>query len=76
MASAAAVASSSSDAFDISMPVRSATIVWKFSSDSRRPCMHNRTGKEWQGAPQSANASNAQPLWALTPLVKRLLQRH
>ena len=38
MASAAAVASSSSEAFAISMPVRSVTMVWKFSSASRRPC--------------------------------------
>ena len=37
IASAAAVASSSSDAFAISMPVRSATIVWKLRSDSSRP---------------------------------------
>ena len=38
MASAAAVPSSSSDAFATSMPVRSVTMVWKLSSDSRRPC--------------------------------------
>ena len=38
IASAAAVASSSSDAFAMSIPVRSLTIVWKFSSDSSRPC--------------------------------------
>ena len=38
IASAAAVASSSSDAFATSMPVRSSTRVWKFSSASRRPC--------------------------------------
>ena len=38
IASAAAVASSSSEAFATSMPVRSSTIVWKFSSASRRPC--------------------------------------
>jgi hypothetical protein len=38
MASAAAVASSSSDALAISMPVRSAIIVWKLIKDSRRPC--------------------------------------
>ena len=38
IASAAAVASSSSDAFAISMPVRSVTIVWKFTSASSRPC--------------------------------------
>jgi hypothetical protein len=37
-ASAAAVASSSSDALAIGRPVRSTTICWKFSSDSRRPC--------------------------------------
>ena len=37
IASAAAVASSSNDAFARSMPVRSATIVWKSSSASRRP---------------------------------------
>ena len=37
MASAAAVASSSSDALAMSMPVRSATTVWKFSSASSRP---------------------------------------
>ena len=35
---AAAVASSSSDALATSIPVRSVTIVWKLSSDSRRPC--------------------------------------
>mmetsp|Transcript_6015 Transcript_6015/g.23367 ORF Transcript_6015/g.23367 Transcript_6015/m.23367 type:complete len:235 (+) Transcript_6015:2201-2905(+) len=38
MASAAAVASSRSEALAISMPVRSATIVWKFSSICKRPC--------------------------------------
>ena len=38
MASDAAVPSSSSDALAMSMPVRSVTIVWKLSSDSRRPC--------------------------------------
>ena len=37
IASAAAVASSSSDALASSKPVRSATIVWKFSKASRRP---------------------------------------
>ena len=37
IASAAAVASSSSDALARSMPVRSATIVWKLSSASSRP---------------------------------------
>src|SRR3546814_16476503 len=37
MASAAAVASSSSDELAISSPVRSATMVWKFSNASRRP---------------------------------------
>ncbi len=38
IASAAAVASSSSDALATGSPVRSATIVWKFSSASSRPC--------------------------------------
>ena len=38
MASAAAVASSSIDAFAISKPVRSATIVWKFRRASSLPC--------------------------------------
>ena len=37
MASAAAVPSSSIDAFAISRPVRSVTMVWKFSSASSRP---------------------------------------
>ena len=37
MASAAAVASSSMDALAISIPHRSATRVWKFSSISSRP---------------------------------------
>jgi hypothetical protein len=37
MASAAAVASSSSEALAIGRPVRSLISVWKFSSDSRRP---------------------------------------
>ena len=37
MASAAAVDSSSSEALASSMPVRSQTIVWKFSSASSRP---------------------------------------
>ncbi len=37
IASAAAVASSSSEALARSMPVRSATIVWKFSRASSRP---------------------------------------
>ena len=37
IASAAAVASSRSDALASSVPVRSVTIVWKFSSASRRP---------------------------------------
>ena len=36
-ASAAAVASSSSEALAIGMPVRSQIIVWKLSSASRRP---------------------------------------
>ena len=38
IASAAAVASSSSEALAIGSPVRSATIVWKLSSASSRPC--------------------------------------
>ena len=38
IASAAAVASSSSDALATSIPVRSVTIVWKLRSDSSRPC--------------------------------------
>ena len=38
IASAAAVASSSSDALAVGSPVRSPTIVWKFSSASSRPC--------------------------------------
>ena len=38
IASAAAVGSSSSDEFATSVPVRSVTIVWKFSSASSRPC--------------------------------------
>ena len=38
MASAAAVASSSSEAFASAMPVRSMTMVWKLSSASSRPC--------------------------------------
>ena len=38
IASAAAVASSSSDALAISIAVRSVIIVWKFSSASSRPC--------------------------------------
>ncbi len=37
MASAAAVASSRSEALAISSPVRSLTMVWKFSSASSRP---------------------------------------
>ena len=37
MASAAAVPSSSSEAPEVGRPVRSATIVWKLSSASRRP---------------------------------------
>ena len=37
IASAAAVPSSSIDALATSRPVRSVTIVWKFSSASRRP---------------------------------------
>ena len=37
IASAAAVASSSSEALATSSPVRSQTIVWKFSSASSRP---------------------------------------
>ena len=37
IASAAAVASSSIEALARSMPVRSATIVWKLSSASSRP---------------------------------------
>ena len=37
MASAAAVASSSSEALATSSPVKSHTMVWKFSSASRRP---------------------------------------
>ena len=38
MASAAAVASSSSEALATGRPVRSSTTVWKFSSASSRPC--------------------------------------
>ena len=38
MASAAAVPSSSMEAFAISSPVRSQTIVWKLRRASRRPC--------------------------------------
>ena len=38
IASAAAVPSSRSEALQSSKPVRSVTIVWKFISDSRRPC--------------------------------------
>ena len=38
IASAAAVASSSMEALAIAMPVRSQTIVWKFTSASSRPC--------------------------------------
>ena len=38
IASAAAVGSSSSDAFAMSIAVRSLTIVWKLRSASRRPC--------------------------------------
>ncbi len=38
IASAAAVPSSSREAPDVGRPVRSATIVWKFSSASSRPC--------------------------------------
>ena len=38
IASAAAVASSSSEAPAIGSPVRSATMVWKLSSASSRPC--------------------------------------
>jgi hypothetical protein len=37
IASATAVASSSIDAFAVASPVRSVTIVWKFSSASSRP---------------------------------------
>ena len=37
-ATAAAVASSSIDAFENGRPVRSLTIVWRFSSASSRPC--------------------------------------
>jgi hypothetical protein len=38
IASAAAVASSSSEALATGSPVRSHTIVWKFSIPSSRPC--------------------------------------
>ena len=38
IASAAAVASSRRLAFATGSPVRSATMVWKFSSASSRPC--------------------------------------
>ncbi len=38
MASAAAVASSSKEALAKSRPVKSIDIVWKFNSDSKRPC--------------------------------------
>lgn len=38
IASAAAVPSSSREAPEVGSPVSSATIVWKFSSASRRPC--------------------------------------
>ena len=38
IASAAAVPSSSSEALAVGSPVRSPTMVWKFSSASSRPC--------------------------------------
>ena len=38
MASAAAVASSSMDALAMGIPVRSHTMVWKFTNASIRPC--------------------------------------
>ncbi len=38
IASAAAVPSSSRDAFAVGNPVRSPTMVWKLSSASSRPC--------------------------------------
>ena len=38
IASAAAVASSSIEALAMAMPVRSVTMVWKFSRASMRPC--------------------------------------
>jgi hypothetical protein len=38
MASAAAVASSSREALEIGMAVRSQIIVWKFSKDSNLKC--------------------------------------
>lgn len=38
IASAQAVPSSRSDELVVLSPVRSATMVWKFKSDSSRPC--------------------------------------
>lgn len=38
MASAAAVPSSRREAPEVGRPVRSATMVWKLSNASRRPC--------------------------------------
>ena len=38
IASAQAVASSKSEALEMSNPVRSHTMVWKFSNPSKRPC--------------------------------------
>ena len=47
MASAAAVASSRSEALDMAMPVRSDTMVWKFNSDSSLQLKHNHRPFEY-----------------------------
>ena len=63
MASAAAVASSSKDALDMGRPVRSATMVWKLSRDSRRPCAISA----WYGVYWVYQAGFSMRLRSITP---------
>ena len=63
IASAAAVASSSIDAFAIAIPVRSQTIVWKLTSASSRPCEISA----WYGVYAVYQAGLSSTLRRMTP---------
>ena len=66
MASAAAVASSSSDALEMCMPVMSVTSVWKLSSDSRRPWLISA----WYGVYDVYHPGFSRMLRPITPGVR------
>ena len=72
IASAAAVASSSSDALARSIPVRSATIVWKFRSTSSRPCEISG----WYGVYAVYQAGFSSTLRRMTPGRDRVRVAH